>query len=112
MRLTPHQPLPRSRHIIYGLALVAGACVAALTLLYAATTASADEAWTIDNFHADITIRHDASLQIAEQIDVDFGAQQKHGVFRDIPVEYAYDDKHHRVYLLDVTSITDASGAN
>src|SRR5438477_12290934 len=106
-----HQPVPRSRHIICALALVAIACFAALTFLYAATTASADEAWTIDNFHADITIQHDASLQIAEQIDVDFGAQEKHGIFRDIPVEYAYDDKHHRVYRLDVASITDASGA-
>src|SRR5438477_1742226 len=106
-----HQPVPRSRHIIYSLPLVAVACIVALTLLHAATTASADEGWTIDNFHADITIRHDASLQISEQIDVDFGAEQKHGIFRDIPVEYAYDDKHHRVYRLDFSSITDASGA-
>src|SRR5438067_1336326 len=110
MRFISHRPLPRSRHIIYALALFAIACIAALALLHTGTTASADEGWTIDNFHADIAIQRDASLQISEQIDVDFGAQQKHGIFRDIPVEYAYDDKHHRVYRLDVMSITDAIG--
>src|SRR5437868_9769860 len=111
MRFMSHRPLPRSRHIIYALALFAVACTAALALLHTGTTASADEAWTIDNFHAEIAIQRDASLQISEQIDVDFGAHQKHGIFRDIPVEYAYDEKHHRVYRLDVSSITDASGA-
>src|SRR5438067_9374471 len=110
MRFISHRPLPRSRHIIYALALFAIACIAALALLHTGTTASADEGWTIDNFHAEIAIQRDASLQISEQIDVDFGAQQKHGIFRDIPVEYAYDDKHHRVYRLDVMSITDAIG--
>src|SRR5438067_9936069 len=111
MRFISHRPLPRSRHIIYALALFAVACTAAVSLHHTGTTASADEAWTIDNFHADIAIQRDASLQITEQIDVDFGAQQKHGIFRDIPVEFDYDDKHHRVYLIDVASVTDATGA-
>ncbi len=91
--------------------LIAAVAVAALHALVASTLrASADEAWTIENFHADIAIQRDTSLQIAEAIDVDFGSLQKHGIFRDIPIEYPWDSKHHRVYQLDVTSVTDASG--
>ena len=74
-----------------------------------ATSASADEGWVILRFASDITIQNDASLHIVEAIDVDFGAQQKHGIFRNIPVRYRWDDTHLRVYRLEVRSVTDAA---
>jgi uncharacterized protein (TIGR04222 family) len=40
---------------------------------------------------------------------VDFGAQQKHGILRNIPVRYRWDDAHLRVYRLEVRSVTDAA---
>jgi len=58
--------------------------------LATAAPASADEGWTIQRFAADISIQSDASLRVVEAIDVDFGAQQKHGIFRKIPVRYTF----------------------
>jgi uncharacterized membrane protein YgcG len=84
--------------------------VIALVLAMAAPARAADTGWTIDEFHADITIRPDGSLAILESNDVDFDGLQKHGIFRDIPTRYAYDDTHDRVYGLSVQSVTDGSG--
>ncbi|HEV2010811.1 MAG TPA: DUF2207 domain-containing protein, partial [Candidatus Limnocylindria bacterium] len=85
------------------------AAVVAL-LIVAAVPASADEGWTIDSFHADIAIRPDGSLAIVESIDVDFDALQKHGILRDIPTRYRYDDTHDRLYRLAVQGVTDGAG--
>jgi hypothetical protein len=83
----------------------------ATALALAATAARAqDTGWTIERFHADITIRPDASIEIVEAIDVDFGGLERHGIFREIPVEYTWNDDHDRVYRLTVVSVTDAAG--
>ena len=46
-----------------------------------------------------------------EAIDVDFGALQKHGIFRDIPVQYGYDASHDRLYGFENASVVDGNGA-
>jgi uncharacterized protein (TIGR04222 family) len=84
------------------------AVIASLALL--AGLASADEGWVITSFAADISIQRDSSLRIVEAINLDFGALQKHGIFRTIPVRYQWDDTHVRVYELRVRSVTDAAG--
>ena len=84
--------------------------VIAMLVALAAPASAADTGWTIDQFRSDITIRPDGSLAILESIDVDFGGLQKHGIFRDIPTRYQYDDTNDRLYRLAVQSITDASG--
>ncbi|HEY8806217.1 MAG TPA: DUF2207 domain-containing protein [Candidatus Limnocylindria bacterium] len=86
--------------------------VAAIAIVFAmsAPAAAADTGWTIDAFHVDIAIQADGSLLIAEAIDVDFDGLQKHGIFRDIPTRYRYDDTHDRLYRVTVQSVTDASG--
>ncbi|MDP9321425.1 MAG: DUF2207 domain-containing protein [Chloroflexota bacterium] len=89
--------------------LLAAVAVLAVLVL-AAAPASADTGWTIDAFRADIAIRADGSLAILESIDVDFDGLQKHGIFRDIPRRYRYDDTHDRLYRLSVQSVTDAAG--
>src|SRR5919197_1809977 len=87
------------------------ALLAALIVFAAsAQYVSADEGWVITRFAADITIRKDASLHIVEAIDVDFGTLERHGIFRNIPVRYQYDDTHLRAYRLEVRSVTDAAG--
>jgi uncharacterized membrane protein len=90
--------------------VVAAAFVVFAAVLLLATPASADEGWVIQRFAADITIRKDSSLHIVEAIDADFGGLQKHGIFRNIPVRYQWDDTHLRVYDLRVRSVTDANG--
>jgi Predicted membrane protein (DUF2207) len=69
----------------------------------------ADEGWVITSFQSDITIAPNSSLTIKEDIQVDFGSLQKHGIFRTIPLRYRYDDSHDRYYALEVMSVTDGS---
>ncbi len=93
------------------LLLLAAILIASMALFRAAVHAG-DTGWVITSFQSDITIERDGSLTIVEAIDVDFLALEKHGIYRDIPIEYAYDpmpDKH-RVYDFDLVSVTDAAG--
>src|SRR5882762_10425848 len=71
----------------------------------------ADEGWVITSFHSDITVATDSTLTVTEDIRVDFGPLQKHGIFRTIPLRYRYDDSRDRYYLLEVKSVTDGSKA-
>ncbi len=94
------------------LAARAGLAVVAALLLLAAP-AAADDGWVIDRFAADIEIQRDGTLNITESIDVDFlNLQDRHGIFRVIPVRYQWeaDPKMLRVYDVDVRSVRDASG--
>src|SRR2546421_6290036 len=86
------------------------AVLAALWLAALATvSAQADEAWVITSFHSDIRIATDSSLSISEDIRVDFGSLEKHGIFRTIPMRSRYDDTPDRYYDLTVQSVTDGS---
>lgn len=42
----------------------------------------------IENFEATIRLNEDSSINISEKIEYDFGANSKHGIFRNIPVKY------------------------
>jgi uncharacterized membrane protein YgcG len=90
-------------------AALALACAAVLALA-GAHVASADEGWTIERFDAQIQIGADGAMHVTETIEVDFGSQLKHGIFRYIPVRYHFDDRNDRVYDLRVRSVTDAQG--
>ncbi len=52
----------------------------------------ADEGWIIDDFQSQIAIQTDGQVTVAETIAVDFNSLVKHGIYRDIPVEYPTDD--------------------
>jgi len=84
--------------------------VVALTVAVARPVAAADTGWTIDAFRADIAIRPTGVIAIVETIDVDFGALQKHGIYRTIPTKYRYDDRRDRRYALSVQGVTDGAG--
>ncbi len=72
---------------------------------------AADQGWVIDSFASVIAIGTDGTLTIQEDIRVDFGSLQKHGIFRTIPLRYRYDDTHDRYYDLTVNSVTDGTRA-
>lgn len=65
----------------------------------------ASEDWIIESFFSDINIRSDGVVLISENIKVDFGTSQKHGIYRDIP--YVYEDENGlRTYTdLDLQSV-------
>ena len=86
---------------------VAGAAAA---LLASWSPAHADEGWSITSFVSDIAVATDSTLTVQETIAVDFAGLSRHGIFRDIPVVYAYDSAHDRVYDLTVKAVDDGSG--
>jgi hypothetical protein len=94
---------------VRALSLLPAFFAASLAFGLSAVVGHADEAWTITSFHSDVTIAPDSKLIIQEDIRVDFGSLQKHGIFRTIPLRYRYDDTHDRYYLLEVTSVTDGT---
>jgi len=71
--------------------------------------ASAAEDWVIESFNAGYVIRVDGTVEVSEDIIVNFGNLDSHGIFRSIPVEYKYDDKHNRVVTLDIQGVDDGS---
>ena len=87
--------------------VVVAAVALALALAVSGGTASADEGWVIKSFKSTIQIQPDSTIAISEDIVVDFGGLQKHGIFRTIPIQYRYNDTEDRVYNIDVTSVTD-----
>ncbi|HEY2598301.1 MAG TPA: DUF2207 domain-containing protein [Candidatus Dormibacteraeota bacterium] len=89
--------------------LVLALLVAAWLAMAAAPAGLADEGWVITSFHSDIVIAPNSSLVVTEDIGVDFGSLQKHGIFRTIPLRYAYNDQQDRYYVLEVRSVTDGT---
>lgn len=102
-------PARRSTRVALSLRFAA---ILALVLLAALrpSPARADEGWVINQFDAAIGVQSDGSIRVVETILVDFGTQQKHGIFRSIPVVYSFDQQNNRVYDLTVESVTDRNG--
>jgi uncharacterized membrane protein YgcG len=74
-----------------------------------ASAATADEGWVILSFDAEYVINQDGTVDVIEDIRVDFGPLQKHGILRDIPIEYEYDADHTRRIDIDVISVDDGN---
>ncbi len=89
--------------------LVAAAAVC-LGAVAAPTPALAGTFETIHNYDVDITVQADGDLSIVETIDYDFGDEEHHGIFRDIPTRLRYDDTYDRVMPLRVDGVTGSPG--
>ena len=63
----------------------------------------------IDSFNAKIEINQDASLSVQETILYNFGTDAKHGIFRDIPIEYPLGTST-RVLKISGVTILDQAG--
>jgi uncharacterized membrane protein len=63
----------------------------------------------IDNFEVTININPDASITVSEKIDYNFGGEQKHGIYRDIPVKYKARGGNYNLRITDL-AVTDAQG--
>ena len=55
----------------------------------------------IRSYLVDIVVERDGDIVVVEQIDYDFGSEERHGIFRDIPTRLRYDDRYDREYRLD-----------
>jgi uncharacterized membrane protein len=65
--------------------------------------------WRISNFDVSIDVFEDSSLTVKEHVVVDFDVE-RHGIFRDIPVEYLNDLGLNYNLRLKVVSVTDENG--
>ncbi|HEY8768360.1 MAG TPA: DUF2207 domain-containing protein [Dehalococcoidia bacterium] len=92
------------------LALIAA--LIAIALLFAGNDdhAHAQTGWSITSFNVMYTIDKTGTVAVAEDIAVDFGSEQHHGIFRDMPVRYAYDDQYDRKIDVTNTDVRDAGG--
>lgn len=66
----------------------------------------ADEGWVINNFQSNIDILQSGKIEVLETIDVDFGSLQKHGIYRDVPNYYYFDNNASSYADIEVESIT------
>jgi hypothetical protein len=83
-----------------------------IVLILPSSAASADEGWVIRSFASSFVINKDASVDVVEDIEVDFMGLEKHGIIRDIPVEYQIegDPRHHRLIRLDNITVDNGNG--
>jgi hypothetical protein len=74
-----------------------------------AGAARAQEAWVINQFDATYVVNRDGTVAVSEDLDVDFGPLQKHGIFRYIPLENVYlqDPDYRRVTELEGLKVDD-----
>lgn len=79
---------------------LAGSVLAAVWMADPATAQT-----SYSDFDAEIVAGADGSFAVAETIDVDF-ATPRHGIFRELPEKYEYDDEHLRDTDVDVLSVT------
>lgn len=95
-----------------GRPLLLGALVGALAALLLGTQqaapAAADSGWEISSFTSTLTIRSDGALAVSENIVARFDAA-RHGIYRDIPLRYHYNDQYDRV--LEISGVTVDNGA-
>lgn len=75
--------------------------LAVVVLLVTAPSARAQTTGEhITRYDFQAVIEDHGDLVVTEQIDYDFGFEDHHGIFRDIPTRLRYDDEHDRVYPL------------
>lgn len=97
-----------TRVFAFPCALLALAACAASAI--ATPVNAAGEDWVIRSFVAGYTLGQTGELRVSELITVDFGTLERHGIFRDIPVEYSYDNEYNRRIDLSGVSAADEDG--
>lgn len=70
---------------------------------------AAAQDFTIDKYHADITIREDSSFDVTETIDVQF-SRPKHGIYREIPYKYVDELGKTLRTPIEVLSVSNEAG--
>lgn len=65
----------------------------------------------ITRYRVSLDVQPDGDLVVVEQIDYDFAANDRHGIFRTIPYRYHYDDRYDRVMPIDEIRVSSPTGA-
>lgn len=83
------------------------ACLMIIFCVFFALPAMAEE--QINDFSVDIRINQDATIDVSEIIAYDFGSEEKHGIFRDLPYKYKTKGGNFTLRYSDF-SVTDNTG--
>ena len=85
------------------------AILGAFLVLTSSIAFASDDGWRIDSFSSSLQLNKNSSVDITEQIDVNFDIE-KHGIIRDIPDEYYDKDGKMFSIRLNVKSVTETDG--
>jgi hypothetical protein len=89
-----------------------GTCVLLIAwCVLQAVPASADGAERITSYDVALTVRASGAMGVTETIAYDFGANQKHGIFRAIPTKVPFDNENFRIYRVSDVRVVSADGA-
>jgi uncharacterized membrane protein YgcG len=91
-------------------ALAAVGLAAGLALATPAAPARAQATEQVVDYAVDLRIEAGGTLLVTERIAYDFGANERHGILRDLPVRYRYDDRYDRVYPVHVLKVSGSPG--
>ncbi len=91
------------RWLLFGSVIAAAVLATVLAVPRAASAQTGAE--RITDYNARIAIQRDGSILVTEQIVYDFGSDQRHGIFREIPVRLRYNGRYDRIYSVDVRSV-------
>jgi len=75
------------------------------------SVASADEGWVIRSFDVEYEIDDNSVVHVTEDILVDFGSLQRHGIFREMPTLYSYDGDDDRRISVSNVGVDDGQNA-
>jgi Predicted membrane protein (DUF2207) N-terminal domain/Predicted membrane protein (DUF2207) C-terminal domain len=64
----------------------------------------------VRGYDVDLRVDPGGTLLVTERIAYDFGANQRHGILRDLPVRFRYDDRYDRVYRVHVLKVSGSPG--
>ncbi|HVE98729.1 MAG TPA: DUF2207 domain-containing protein [Mycobacteriales bacterium] len=93
------------RAVLVVLALVACVVGSALPAVHATQAGERVAAYTVH-----LTLERSGRLHVVETIDYDFGPNERHGIYRTIPVRFHHDDRYDRVYPVDNLEVTGSPG--
>ncbi len=82
----------------------------AILLLAVWAAAAGAAAEHIERFEAELYLGTDDRFEVIEKIAYDFGAEQRHGIYRDIPIAYERAGAADYRIRVDVQDVTDESG--
>lgn len=75
------------------------------------TSFTFSNAESIKSLNSDVKINKDGTISIIETIDYDFGNNQKHGIFRDIPFIKVNEDGKRYKLKIAIEKVTDSNGS-
>ena len=78
---------------------------------FVVTSSTRCHAEIIRSFNTDVRVSPDSTLQVAENIVMDFEGTSRHGIYRTIPVRYFRNGNSYSIYIRDLR-VTNERGQN